>query len=122
MTITHDVEAPSSEDKQKAALDRRLEAIAWGLFLIMTGAIWLVPEQQIPQGTWLIGTGVLLLALNGIRNLKGVAVSGVTTFLGAVALAAGLSGLFGVRLPLLAICLIVIGATIILKPLLTRAH
>lgn len=122
MTITHDVEAPSSEDKQKAALDRRLEGIAWGLFLIMTGAIWLVPEQQIPQGTWLIGTGVLLLALNGIRNLKGVAVSGVTTFLGAVALAAGLSGLFGVRLPLLAICLIVIGATIILKPLLTRAH
>lgn len=122
MTITHDVEAPSSEDKQKAALDRRLEAIAWGLFLIMTGAIWLVPEQQVPQGTWLIGTGVLLLALNGIRNLKGVAVSGVTTFLGAVALAAGLSGLFGVRLPLLAICLIVIGATIILKPLLTRAH
>ncbi len=121
MTITHDVEAPSNQDRQRTGLDKRLETIGWGLFLIMTGAIWLVPEQQVPQGTWLIGTGVLLLTLNGIRSLKGIGVNGFTTFLGAVALAAGLSGYFGVRLPLLAICFIVIGASIILKPLVTRA-
>jgi hypothetical protein len=117
----HDVEAPPVEDSRRHALARQLDRIGWGLFLIMTGAIWLVPEHRVPPGTWLIGTGVLLLAINGMRHLKGLGVSGFTTFLGAVALAAGLGDALGIRLPILAICFIVIGASIILRPLVTRA-
>jgi hypothetical protein len=121
MTTMHAVEAPPVEDARKHALARQLDRIGWGLFLIMTGAIWLVPEQRVPPGTWLIGTGVLLLGINGIRQLKALGVSGFTTFLGAVALAAGLGDALGIRLPILAICFIVIGASIILRPLVTRA-
>jgi hypothetical protein len=121
MTTTHHVETPAGGDKRED-LGSRLDGIGWGLLLIMTGAIWLVPEEQIPQGTWLVGTGLLLLALNGYRYLKGIDVSAFTTFLGALALAAGLGDYLGVQLPLLAILFIVIGASIIVKPLMSHAR
>ena len=122
MTTTHAVEVAASHHQQDTQLSRRIDGIGWGLLLIMTGAIWLIPDQQVPQGTWLIGTGALLLTLNGIRYLKGIGAHGLVTFLGAVALAAGLGEYFGLRLPLLAICFIVIGGGIILKPLIVRTR
>ena len=119
MTTTHHLDAPLDQGTRES-LGSRLDSIGWGLLLIMTGAIWLVPEESVPRGTWLIGTGVLLLALNWIRRVKGIGVSAFTTFLGAVALAAGLGDYLGVQLPLLALCFIVIGASIIVRPLLPR--
>ena len=97
---------------------RRLDQIGWGIFLIMIGAIWLVPN--VPQGTWLIGTGALLLALNVLRYSIGLHWSGVTTVLGVVALAAGVGELTGIRLPLFPICLILVGIGLVLKPLIAE--
>ncbi len=96
------------------ALTTRLEDIRWGLFLIMIGCIWLVAKERVPEGTWLLGTGLLLLALNAVRYSNGIAMNGFTAVLGVLALAAGVGDLFGLRLPLFAICLIVFGASIIL--------
>jgi len=115
-----DDQATSNQDTQKSALNKRLEAIGWGLFLIMIGGIWLVPGEQVPQGAWLIGTGLIMLGLNGVRYLNGIKMNGFTIVLGILALAAGLGGLFGVKLPLFAILLILIGAGIILKPLIEK--
>jgi hypothetical protein len=33
-----------------AALDRSLHDIAWGLLFTLTGAVWLVPAEKVPQG------------------------------------------------------------------------
>jgi len=115
-----DNQVPSNQDAQKNALNKRLEAIGWALFLIMIGGIWLVPDEQIPQGVWLIGAGLIMLGLNGFRYLNGIKMSGFTIVLGVLALAAGLGGVFGVKLPLFAILLILIGASIILKPLIEK--
>ncbi len=81
----------------------------------MIGCIWLVPKEWIPEGTWLLGTGLLLLALNAVRYSNGIAMNGFTAVLGVLALAAGVGDLFGLRLPLFAICLIVLGASILIK-------
>lgn len=96
----------------------RLDEIGWGIFLIMIGTIWLVPS--VPQGTWLIGTGILLLALNVIRYATERHVRGFSATLGVLALAAGLSELLGIRLPLFAICLVVIGAWMVVKPFVSQ--
>lgn len=120
MSTMHNFDAPLGPEPQKLALGKRLDGIAWGLLFLMTGALWLVPDQQAIQGVWLIGTGVLLLGLNGIRYRMGIEVSGLTTLLGTVALAAGLGDYFKVQLPLLAILFIVVGGIIILKPLVAR--
>jgi hypothetical protein len=80
---------------------KRLDDIGWGIFLIMIGTIALVP--WVPRGTWLIGTGVLLLLLNAIRYRRQAGWSGFSTALGVLALVSGLSELIGIKLPLFAI-------------------
>jgi hypothetical protein len=99
-------------------MNKRLDEIGWGIFLIMIGTIWLVPS--VPQGTWLVGTGVLLLLLNAYRYVRNLAWSGLSTILGVLVLAAGLSEMSGVTLPLFAIFLVVAGASLIVKPLVTQ--
>lgn len=104
------------ETVEKQALNRRLEAIAWGLFFVMIGGLGLVPNQQVPEGTWLIGTGVIMLGLNAARAFYGIRMSGFTNFLGIVAILAGVSAFLGVQFPFFPVLLILIGAHIILAP------
>jgi len=113
-------QAASNQDTQKSALNKRLESIGWALFLIMIGGLWLVPDERVPKGTWLIGAGLIMLGLNGARYVSGIKMSGFTIVLGVLALAAGLGDFFGIDLPLLAILLILIGANIIIKPLIEK--
>ena len=105
---------------QKNNLDKRLEDIGWALFLIMIGVIWLMPVGRLPEDAWLIGAGVIMLGINGVRYLNGIKMSGFTLILGALALIAGLGGVFAVKLPFFAVLFILIGASIILKPLLEK--
>ena len=110
--------AQKAEFAETEDVGKRLDQIGWGIFLIMIGTIWLVPG--VPQGTWLIGTGILLLLLNAIRSRLGIPWSGMSIALGAFALAAGLGDFTGVKLPLFPICLVIIGAILILKPVISQ--
>jgi len=110
----------SNVDAPKRALDKRLEALGWGLFLVMIGCLWLVPEGTVPEGTWLIGTGVIILGLMGVRYIYGIKISGFWLVLGIVALAFGISDVFGLNIPVFPILLIIFGVSIILKPLLKK--
>jgi hypothetical protein len=75
----------------------------------------------VPQGTWLIGTGLIMLGLNGVRYFNGIKMHGFTLVLGLLTLLAGLGDLFHLKLPLFAIFVIFIGVSIILKPLLAKS-
>ena len=72
-----------------ATFNRRLEETGWALFLIMIGALLLLPEGLVPDGTWLVGTGLIMIGMNVVRHLHGLRVSGFTAVLGLVALAGG---------------------------------
>ena len=121
-TVMQHNQTPSHEDPQKNALNKRLDDIGWALVLIMIGSIWLMPGEKVPPGTWLIGAGLIMLGINGARYLNRIKMSSFTTVLGALALVAGLGGPFGVKLPFFAILFILIGAGIILKPLIEKKH
>jgi len=86
----------------------------------MIGGLWLAPKWTVPEGTWLIGTGVIILGLMCVRYLYGIKVNVFWLVLGIVALAFGISDVFGLNIPVLPILLIIIGANIILKPLLKK--
>jgi hypothetical protein len=118
--MTHAHATQGSPD-EGIAHGRRLDDIGWAVFLIMTGVIWLIPETSLPRGTWLIGTGLLLLGLNAVRALTRVSVSGFTILLGALALVAGLTALWGIQLPLAAICLILVGVVLLTRQMVRRA-
>lgn len=104
-----------TQTANQVALDRQYERVAWGLFLIMIGGLALVPDQYVPGGAWLAGTGLILLGLNLMRYYSQLPVRTFTVVLGIIALLAGLADFVSVDLPLFPIILITIGASILLR-------
>lgn len=100
----------------KEALSQRLEAIGWGLFLIIIGMIWIAPAGLVPDGTWLIAAGAIMLGVNVARYLNSIKMSGTSLILGALAIVFGVGGFAGIKLPLVPILLIVFGLGTILRP------
>ena len=104
----------------KLALNKRIEAVGWGLFLIMIGGIALIPDNQVPNGLWLIGAGLIMIGVNVVRYLNQIKMSSFSLVLGIVALIAGLSDFAGVDLPMGPILLILIGASILFRMLVEK--
>lgn len=94
---------------------KRLEEIALALVLIMTGGLWLSPSAMFPEGTWLVGSGLIVLGLNAARRIRGVKTSGFGIIVGLVALAAGIGRIVGRELPLVPVLLIVLGAGLVVR-------
>ncbi len=107
-------------DPDKAALNKRLEAVGWGLFLVMLGGFILVPGDQFPKGWWSIGVGVIMLGLNVARYFNHIRMSGFTTFLGLIAIISGILELAGLDMLGGALFLIILGAYILIKPWFDR--
>jgi len=107
---------PKIVDEEKAALNKRLETMGWGCFLIMLGGFMFVPHTVVAKGVWSIGVGVIMLGLNVARYFYKIKMSGFTTFLGVISLVSGVLQLFGLHTLEGAILLIVLGAYLIVKP------
>ncbi len=82
-------------DESKSALNKRLEAIGWGCFLVMLGGFMLVPHELVNKGYWSIGVGLIMLGLNAARYFNKIRMSGFTTFLGIVSLISGVAQILG---------------------------
>ena len=92
-------------------LDHRLDALGWGVFFLMTGMLMLIPG--LPEGTWLVGLGVLLLGLAGVRLALGLPFEWFGPILGAGALLAGFGTIAGVYIPVFALFLVACGLALI---------
>jgi len=100
---------------ERHSLGKRLEEVAWALFLIMTGVLWLAPEVWAPEGTWLTGVGLILLGLNAARYLYRLRINALGIVVGSVALVAGIGRVLGGKLPFAPLLLVVLGTVMILK-------
>ncbi len=115
--VDPEMEAPVTvEDPEKAALNKRLETMAWGAFLIMLGGFALVPADIVPKGLWSIGVGLIMLGLNLARYLNRLKMSGFTTFLGVLSLVGGVLELIGWTSLEGGLLLIILGIYVIFKP------
>jgi hypothetical protein len=103
-------------DPEKAALNKRLETMAWGCFLILLGGFMFIPDEIIRGGWWSVGVGLILLGLNAARYFYGLKMSGFTTFLGVLSLIGGTVEVIGQYNLDGAILLIVLGAYLLVKP------
>ena len=101
-------------------LDHRIEEIGWAVFLRMIGIFWFLPDGSIPNDSWLIGSGLIMLGVNLVRRFSGIEMSGFTVFLGILALVAGMSGLFDVKLPLFAALFVIFGASLFMRALFKK--
>lgn len=99
-----------------------LEAVAWGALFVWWGLSFL--QHFMPNGLDAAGTGVILLAMNAVRRLKGIPVNGFSITLGILTLVWG--GLdmsrsvfhLPYRLPVFAILLMVLGVVLLAAALL----
>ena len=96
---------------RRDVLDHQLESVGWALFLIMIGGLMLLPG--VPGGTWLIGTGLIMLGVNVARQMNGIRMSTFTIVLGIAALMLGIAQIAGTGLPVFPLLLILIGASIL---------
>jgi len=111
-----EAKAKTVQDEEKVALNKRLETIGWGCFLIMLGGFTFVPQEIVANGVWSIGVGVIMLGLNVARYFYKIKMSGFTTVLGVIALLSGIMQLLGLHTLEGAVLVIVLGADLILKP------
>ena len=105
-----------AHDPEKATLNKRMEGIAWGCFLIMLGGFMFIPDTVVAKGVWSIGIGAIMLGLNLARYLNHIKMSGFTTFLGILAVLSGIFELFTAQSYDGALLLIILGAYLLLKP------
>lgn len=91
------------------------EGVAWGLFLVLLGVLWLMPAGTIPGDAWLLGAGLILLALNFARYVSGIRPSGFTSVLGGGAVLIGAAEIYGFRLPAFALFVIAVGAYLMIR-------
>jgi hypothetical protein len=109
-------ELRATVDPKKVALNKNMETIAWGCFLILLGGFMFVPDNIVKGGVWSIGVGLILLGLNVARYFNGIRMSGFTTFLGIISIIGGGLELGGMKGIDGAVFLIVLGAYLVLKP------
>lgn len=103
------------EHSDPSVRGRRIDATSWGLLLLMTGILLLLPGHAVPEGTWLILAGTILLAASAVRYATHLRPSAFIVALGLLAIAAGASAIAGVNLPLFAVFLVLLGASVMLR-------
>ena len=105
--------ATSTGQVQNGRLGQQLERIGWALFLIMIGGLALLPAGWVPEGTWLVGTGLIMVGMNVVRHLKGLRINGFTAVLGLAAMAAGFFAVAGIDFPVFPVLLVAVGLQIL---------
>ncbi len=109
------------DDKKR--FNHTLATMAWGVLLIWWGVVIVVDPFTIAVGA--IGTGLILLAVNAIRSLKGIPIKNSNNAVGIMAIAWGVLDQARHMLGLspwlsLALGLFVVGFAYLLAPLFSR--
>ena len=84
---------------ENSSLDEKLATAAWGLLFVFWGISMFF--DRIPFGAGLLGTGIILLGLNGVRVALAIETKGLTTGCGVLTLVWGMLELMrtNMRLP-----------------------
>jgi uncharacterized membrane protein len=92
-----------------------LTTLAWGFFIILIGALWIVADvtKLNVSSYFALGVGLILICLNLARRNIGTGMSRFSLGLGIVALLVGFSGVGGLMLPLIPTIVVVIGLFIV---------
>lgn len=115
-----DIGARGNARNERTRTSERMDEVGWALLFLMSGAILVVPGLPHPWAAWFIGVGAILVGLNLVRYTSGLRVHVLTSGCGAIAMAAGVGAYIGIEIPILALVLVLIGAVILVEPLVRR--
>lgn len=104
--------------ESRKGLDGRLEVAAWGLFTLLCGVVLLAPE--LPDGTWLTGTGGIILGFAALRANLGLPNGAFWPVMGIGFAAFGAGTLAGLALPWFSGLVLVCGLAIVTEAFVAR--
>ena len=111
--------ATGRSELTRAELSARIDTLGWGALFVALGGVGLVPD--LPKDAWLIAVGVVMVGVSATRARLRLSVSGVTTVVGVLALAAGLGSIAGLARATWPAILVVLGLTLVVGALY-RSH
>lgn len=112
MTLTSCI--PNNSAATTNAIGRFLDDLGWGALFVTVGIFWLMPTGHLPNGSWMIAVGLVILAFSAARYFHKLCVSGCALAAGIVALVAGIGAAFGINLPAIPIAMVVAGVFMLL--------
>ncbi len=100
---------------EKSQSHKALDAIAWGIFIVLLGAGWVVSAyRNIDTGIYVaLGVGLILIVLNLSRRAMGITISKFSLFIGLLALALAGSGIAGFEMPFIPTVVVLVGLFIV---------
>ena len=118
MATTHSLHGhhplTESTSADRHTLERKLEAIGWGLFFLWFGFALVA---DISEAVGLTGVAVIVLGMQMFRGYVNVAVEGFWVFIGFCFLLGGLWQLLNVTVSLAPILLMLLGAALLIAAL-----
>jgi hypothetical protein len=102
-------------EKTATPTNKLLDAIAWGVFIVLLGAGWLAGSYySVDTGIYIaLGAGLILIALNGARSTMRIKISKFSLFIGFLALALSGSGILGYAMPFIPTVIVLVGLFIV---------
>ena len=95
---------------EKSDLANKLAAVGWGIFLIWAGAAM---RMNIDPSLVILGIGVLIFVMQGIRKYNGLKLEGFWLVIGAIFIVGGLWEMLEEKLPMVPVMLIAAGVVLI---------
>ena len=100
---------------EKTQTNKVLDAIAWGVFIVLLGVGWIASAYYKMDARIYIalGVGLILIALNLSRRTMGITISKFSLFIGLLALAIAGSGIAGFEMPFIPTVILLVGLFIV---------
>jgi hypothetical protein len=106
---------------RERSLNKRLETAGWGLLLLWSGALMLLPgDLGVLWHVWLVGAGAILLGASIVGLSLRLRPTWGTIVLGVVGLVSGIGGLARVSIPVIGLAVIVSGLVLVLTAVRSR--
>lgn len=101
-------------------LERRVDAVGWGVVFIAMGAVLLLPD--LPANTWLVAVGLVLVGASVVRAVLGLRIVWLTMVCGIASLVGGVTALAGLESAAWPLALIAVGGAVLVIALGRRPH
>lgn len=112
----------TQHETREQKISKRINAFGWALFFIMIGCLWLVPLVLLPESTWLIGAGLIMLGTNYFRHVNDIKPITFNIIIGILAIVTGIGSILGIEVPVFPVLIIFIGLSIIFGHLTEKNH
>lgn len=121
-----DVEQSEPKSKRKHRrenrnpIEKRYSNIGWAIFLILAGAVMLLPHVLVPEGFLWIAAGVIMLGYRSAVVAKGVDAPMALVFAGVAFVAIGISEFVDFDVDIFPVLLIVGGVVLLGRAMSSR--